>query len=536
MIWWLTRDHKEIAMSQKELNELYELPSMDISFKYSFLVKSIAMTLFYLPIFPLGVVIILFGLVFAYCLERFNFTKLYKRPEMLNDKICLFYVQYFAVILFAYGVGNWIFLSDLFASKAFAYINIIFFGLMVLFPYLILTKLNLLRINESEVNLKTYDDVYFKFSNDYERMNPMTKTKGMKDYLFNLRKNNLISQEALDYAIDNLSKVNLLEMYYKSTLYQDNFQIGNQMMKTCSLLNPTLAYGYNCIMKSDNVNNQQMLQNRQNQVDCPFDQQIMRNFTFCNPMMIHQVNSLQNNVNVKFGDNYQSQGYYCINPIFNPFMSHIMFNNGYESSSNNQQQSLPYVDPHPQLQPQLSQPYLDNDGMQSNILISNGPLNYNNNSNNNGINQGYNSHDMQIAPNNYSTSNVLNAMDYQSNIPQNNSSQSEQYAYNPFSIMNNNPMLHKKQKEKDILKNTYRNIGDDTPGNPNTQVLLQNYNLGPVIDQPYSSLQEGSQRLLKANLDPIIESKLDSDDIALSFQLQNQNKKEDDSVIDNIGD
>ena len=47
--------------TQKELNDLYEYPDMDIASKYSYLYKTILMTMFYLPKFPLGVLISLLG-------------------------------------------------------------------------------------------------------------------------------------------------------------------------------------------------------------------------------------------------------------------------------------------------------------------------------------------------------------------------------------------------------------------------------------------------------------------------------------------
>ena len=82
-------------MTQKELNELYEYPDMDIASKYSYISKTLLMTMFYLPIFPLGVLISLIGLIVAYFLEKFNFAHGYKRPEMLNEKLGEFHFNFF---------------------------------------------------------------------------------------------------------------------------------------------------------------------------------------------------------------------------------------------------------------------------------------------------------------------------------------------------------------------------------------------------------------------------------------------------------
>jgi len=104
----IEQNKEEIGETQKELNELYELSDMEIVEKYSYIVKTLLMSFFYIPIFPLGLIISFFGFLFAYWLEKFNFANMYKKPEMLNRHIAEFYVNYFIVVFFAYGVGDYI--------------------------------------------------------------------------------------------------------------------------------------------------------------------------------------------------------------------------------------------------------------------------------------------------------------------------------------------------------------------------------------------------------------------------------------------
>ena len=100
--------------TQKELNDLYEYPEMDIASKYSYISMTLLMTMFYLPIFPLGVAITLLGLILAYFLEKFNFTHHYKRPEMLNEKLGEFYFNFFISIIVSYSLGDYFFNNGLF--------------------------------------------------------------------------------------------------------------------------------------------------------------------------------------------------------------------------------------------------------------------------------------------------------------------------------------------------------------------------------------------------------------------------------------
>ena len=52
--------------TQKELNNLYELLDMGIAYKYSYIAKTLLMTFFYMPIFPLSVLFSLIGLIVKY--------------------------------------------------------------------------------------------------------------------------------------------------------------------------------------------------------------------------------------------------------------------------------------------------------------------------------------------------------------------------------------------------------------------------------------------------------------------------------------
>ena len=88
--------------TQKELNELYELLDMSIASKYSYIFKTLLMSFFFMPIFPLSIAISLVGFIFGYFLEKFNFSKMYKKPKMLDKHIAEFYSNYLVVALFIY--------------------------------------------------------------------------------------------------------------------------------------------------------------------------------------------------------------------------------------------------------------------------------------------------------------------------------------------------------------------------------------------------------------------------------------------------
>ena len=174
----------KINYNQKELNELYELQSMNIAAKYSYLVKTVLMSFYFAPVFPLGFRISLIGFIFAYWLEKFNFSKMYKKPEKLDKQIAEYYIIYFFLTFYVFGIGGFLFLLEVFGLFDFEYgdiwitIIIIISNILLFIPFHLCFKKDFIKLKESEIHKKTYDDMYLYFFNDYERANPMTRIEG----------------------------------------------------------------------------------------------------------------------------------------------------------------------------------------------------------------------------------------------------------------------------------------------------------------------------------------------------------------------
>ena len=216
LIQFILERKKNHYCTQKELNNLYELPDMKISYKYSYLAKTLLMSFLYIPIFPLGIFISLLGFILGYFLEKYNFVKMYKRPEMLNSNLCEFYTNYFVLNFFMLGLGNYLFTSDNNDDDFWSLFIINLFGILLIIPYNQILACDFIGVKESQLkNAKTYDEEYFNFYNDYERSNPMTKKEGMKRFIYKLKEKKYINN--IDEAILNsINNINLMELYYKS--------------------------------------------------------------------------------------------------------------------------------------------------------------------------------------------------------------------------------------------------------------------------------------------------------------------------------
>ena len=217
-------ERNQETYTQKELNELYELLDMSIASKYSYIFKTLLMSFLYMPIFPLSIAISLVGFIFGYFLEKFNFSKMYKRPEILNSKICEFYSNYFPINFLMLTIGDFLFLNEEDKTSLWSIINVILFASLIIIPYNQIFDFDFIDINESQLTTDDYEECYFTFFNDYEKTNPITKKEGIKNFMLKLEKEGLISRSEYSKFLSNFDNANLMETYYKARK-----NIGNSM-------------------------------------------------------------------------------------------------------------------------------------------------------------------------------------------------------------------------------------------------------------------------------------------------------------------
>ena len=236
---------EEHGKTQKELNDLYELPNMEISVKYSYIAKTILMTFLYIPLFPLGVIISLFGFCIGYICEKFNFCKIYKKPEVLGAEICKFYIDYFVIVLFVYALGDYFFLSEVYNNKLWSYINLCVFGVFIFIPYIKPLSYDYLKINKSDLYKKEYKE-HLEFNTDYERANPISKKEGKINYLKKLKDKNIINDQELLDNVKDIYKINIMQIYYNNK--------DKDKEKNNKEINENKNNNINCNINKDNNN------------------------------------------------------------------------------------------------------------------------------------------------------------------------------------------------------------------------------------------------------------------------------------------
>lgn len=190
---------------------------MELAYKYSYIGKTICLAVFYLPIFPLGVVIAFFGLFIMYLIEKYNVLYHYKRPEKIDGQITRAYISTFRVVIFIYAISVYVFLGNIYENETkWELIAIILFGILVLLPYgSLLVKVGMFQV--STFSNDKYEDLYFEMGMNYAMANPLTKTKGFETYLDRLRQKNMITDDEYTEHIRKIQTApsDIIELYYK---------------------------------------------------------------------------------------------------------------------------------------------------------------------------------------------------------------------------------------------------------------------------------------------------------------------------------
>ena len=197
---------EKINYNQKELNELYELQSMNVERKYSYIIKTLFMSSFFTPVFPLGFCISLIGFIFGYWLEKYNLSKMYKKPEKLDKQIAEFYVKSFCSLFFSFICGNFCFIyfgsAELVIYSSWYFVCIL--GQSLFTPFLNCFQRDYLGIKKSAIHKKTHDEMYFDFTTDYERA-----------YLDKLEEKNKINKIEKDKRKKKMKEENQIKFYLR---------------------------------------------------------------------------------------------------------------------------------------------------------------------------------------------------------------------------------------------------------------------------------------------------------------------------------
>ena len=79
---------------------------------------------------------------------------------MLDEIITKIYADYFIIILFIGGIGDYFFFNDIFPNNKMSLANIIIFGILIIIPYTKFITCNFVGIDKSDFHNYDISDPY----------------------------------------------------------------------------------------------------------------------------------------------------------------------------------------------------------------------------------------------------------------------------------------------------------------------------------------------------------------------------------------
>lgn len=186
-ICWEIRKGAESKMTQRQANELFEGPKLDMAALYSRTGMLFLLVCFYTPLVPIIPIIAACGVFVQYWVEKYLLLRRHKVPVALGSSMATFYTSMVPLGMLLYGIGNYVFLDKVSDKKnTHGQWSMWFMVAYYVLPVGILIDAISMKVKR-DASLK-YSEAKFTFVQDYDRENPMTENQAKAEYLKELRK------------------------------------------------------------------------------------------------------------------------------------------------------------------------------------------------------------------------------------------------------------------------------------------------------------------------------------------------------------
>ena len=205
-------ENKE-GQTRFELEQSFEKPEMKLSENYREIVNIYWITMFYLPIYPIGIVQSFLNLLFIFIIEKNFLLNIYKRPEYINPHFGFLCFNFFNFGFFLFLCGDIIFFRNKDNKKSYGAGYIVIMVLILILPFFLLAKLILYLCSkkEKEENLK---DIKQKMKSDYRIFNPCYQREAIKNLFSEFKENGTLEDSQYDELIEKkLGKLNSLDLF-----------------------------------------------------------------------------------------------------------------------------------------------------------------------------------------------------------------------------------------------------------------------------------------------------------------------------------
>jgi len=204
------------GLSRLELEQSYEKKEMDIEGNYSDILSIYWITMFYLPIYPIGIIQSFLNLLFKFIIEKNFLLNVYKRPEYINPQFGFLCFNFFNFGYFLFLCGNIIFFRNEDNKKSFGAGYIVIMILFLIIPFYLLAKLIMYLTNYCCLKKKESEklnNIKQKIKSDYRIFNPCYQKEKISQLFYEYQRKNLLNNSQYKELIDKVNRLNDLDLY-----------------------------------------------------------------------------------------------------------------------------------------------------------------------------------------------------------------------------------------------------------------------------------------------------------------------------------
>ena len=204
------------GLSRLELEQSYEKKEMDLEGNYSDILAIYWITMFYLSIYPIGIIQSFLNLLFKFVIEKNFLLNVYKRPNYINPQFGFLCFNFFNFGFFLFLCGDIIFFRNEDNKKCFDAGYIIIMLLILLLPFYLLAKFimwltNYCRLKEKEA--EHLDIIKKQMKSDYRIFNPCSQREKIDEIFLEFKRENVLSEEQYKELKSKLNKLNEFDLY-----------------------------------------------------------------------------------------------------------------------------------------------------------------------------------------------------------------------------------------------------------------------------------------------------------------------------------
>ena len=227
----------ELQMTQREANELFMGPNVDLADRFASILKTCCLSLFFAPIVPIGPLIGIVAILIEVGIFNYMLLRVHCRPRKHNVSLVLRAVKWipWAILVYSIGIlGFFYFLTPEIVWLCWVNFALAIFSINIPFSYVTMKWFKADTIEHLRAIIATNKDNFFthlkSFYSDFERDNPITSTTGWERW-------NLFNETNDPQAYRTLQRPDVVnkEFLMKSLSIASNFMVRNNSQRHMSI-------------------------------------------------------------------------------------------------------------------------------------------------------------------------------------------------------------------------------------------------------------------------------------------------------------